>query len=98
MATVGFFGDPVREGVVLGALVLLMLVPQVRLPARLLGAVGVLAASSLWVYLLHWEVYPPVEEVSEPLALVVSFAVGIPAWWAWTRAARSLSARRAHSQ
>ena len=98
VATVGFFGDPVREGVVLGALALLLLVPQVRVPTRVLGVVGVLAASSLWVYLLHWEVYPPVEEVSEPLALVVSFAVGIPAWWAWTRAGRALSARRAHSQ
>ena len=59
-------------------------VPQVRLPRRLVPSLGVLAASSLWVYLVHWEVYPPVEEVSEPLALLVSFGVGIAAWWAWT--------------
>ncbi len=98
VATVGFFGDPVREGVVLGALVLLLVAPQVRVPTRVLGVVGVLAASSLWVYLLHWEVYPPIEEVSEPLALLASFGVGVPAWWAWTRAERALSARRRHSQ
>jgi hypothetical protein len=80
------------------AIALLLVAPQVRVPSALLGVVGVLAASSLWVYLLHWEVYPPIEEVSEPLALVASFGVGIPAWWAWTRAGRLLSARRAHSQ
>jgi hypothetical protein len=98
LSTVGFFGDHVREGVVLGALLLVLVLPQVRVPSRLLGVLGVLAASSLWVYLLHWEVYPPVEEVSEPLALLVSFAVGIPAWWAWTRAGRALSRRHhAHS-
>ena len=101
LATIGFFGDHVREAVVLGALLLVLVLPQVRVPSRLLGGVGVLAASSLWVYLLHWEVYPPVEEVSEPLALLASFGVGIPAWWAWTRAGRALSAlserRRAHS-
>ena len=49
-----------------------------------------MAASSLWVYLVHWEVYPPVEEVSEPLAFAASFAVGVPAWWLWTRATRRL--------
>ena len=98
LATWGFFGDHLREGVVVGAVVLLLVAPQVRLPARLVGLVGVLAASSLWVYLLHWEVYPPIEERSEPLALLASFAVGIPAWWAWTRAGRALSGRRHSSQ
>ncbi len=88
LATVGFFGDPVREGVVLGALVVMVWVPQVRLPRRLVPALGVVAASSLWVYLVHWEVYPPVEEVSEPLALAVSFASGIAAWWGWTALTR----------
>lgn len=94
LATVGCFGDPVRESVVAGALLLLLAVRQVRLPGRVLGVVGVLAASSLWVYLLHWEVYPPIEEVSEPLAFAASFAVGVAGWWAWTRAGRVLAARR----
>lgn len=99
VSVVGFFGDPLREGVVLGAIALLLLAPQVRVPSALLGVIGVLAASSLWVYLLHWEVYTPIEEVSEPLALLASFGVGVPAWWAWTRAGRALSGRRrAHSQ
>lgn len=65
------------------------------MPARVVPAVGVVAASSLWVYLVHWEIYPPVEEVSEPLAFAVSFASGIAAWWAWTRGGRLL--RRARS-
>ena len=32
--------------------------PAVRLPAVAAPLVGVLAASSLWIYLLHWRVYP----------------------------------------
>ncbi len=94
LATWGFFGDHLREGVVLGALLLLLAAPQLRVPARVLGPLGAVAASSLWVYLLHWEVYPPIERVSEPLALLASFAVGIPAWWCWTRAGRARSGRR----
>jgi acyl-coenzyme A synthetase/AMP-(fatty) acid ligase len=91
VSTVGFFGDPLREAVVLGALVVLLWFPQLRMPARLVPVVGLVAASSLWVYLVHWEVYPPVEEVSEPLAFAVSFAAGIGAWWAWTHGGRLLS-------
>jgi acyl-CoA synthetase (AMP-forming)/AMP-acid ligase II len=95
VATAGFFGDTLREGVVLAAVAVLVWLPQVRLPALLVPAVGVVAASSLWVYLVHWEVYPPVEEVSEPLAFAASFASGIAAWWLWTRGARLLRGVRA---
>jgi non-ribosomal peptide synthetase component E (peptide arylation enzyme) len=96
VATLGFFGDPVREAVVLGALAVLLWVPQVRVPRRLVPLLGVVAASSLWTYLVHWEVYPPVEEVSEPLAFVVSFSVGILTWWTWTRGTRRLRRAAGH--
>jgi acyl-CoA synthetase (AMP-forming)/AMP-acid ligase II len=94
LATWGFFGDPLREAVVLTAVAVLLWLPQVRMPSRLVPAVGVVAASSLWVYLVHWEVYPPVEEVSEPAAFAVSFVTGVAAWWAWTRGGRLLRRAR----
>lgn len=95
LATVpGFFGDPVRESIVIVGLALLIWVASLPVPAFLAGAVGTVASASLFVYLTHWQVYPPIEEVSPPLAIVASFAVGLAAWWAWGRATGWLSARR----
>ncbi|BDZ53825.1 AMP-binding protein [Agromyces marinus] len=92
----GFFGDPVREAIVIGGVLLLVWVPSLPVPAFLAGAVGTVASASLFVYLTHWQVYPPIEEWSPPLAIVASFAVGIAAWWLWGRATGWFgSARRA---
>lgn len=95
LATVpGFFGDPVREAVVIGGLALLIWAASLPVPAFLAGALGTAASASMFVYLTHWQVYPPIEEVSPPLAIAASFAVGIAAWWGWNRAAAWVGARR----
>jgi hypothetical protein len=79
----GYFNDPVREGLVATGVCALVWVPHVRIPAALVSGVGVLAASSLFVYLTHWQVYPHLE-VNHPLsATVASFAVGIIVWRAY---------------
>ncbi len=54
-------------------------VPQVRLPALVAPVVGVVAASSLWIYLLHWRVYPWFEVDFPLLATLLSLAVGVAA-------------------
>lgn len=95
LATVpGFFGDPVRESIVIVGLGLLAWVTSLPVPALLAGAIGTVASASMFVYLTHWQVYPPIEEVSPPLAIAASFAIGLAAWWAWDRASGWLSARR----
>ncbi|MFB9957602.1 AMP-binding protein [Agromyces bracchium] len=95
LATVpGFFGDPVREGIVIVGLGLLVWVTSLPVPAVLAGALGTVASASMFVYLTHWQVYPPIEEWSPPLAIVASFAVGLAAWWAWGLATGWLGARR----
>jgi acyl-CoA synthetase (AMP-forming)/AMP-acid ligase II len=67
----GFFGQPGREAVVIGGVILLSWVATVRVP-RLLGrAAGVLASSSLYVYLTHWQVYPHLEDRFPLLAVLV---------------------------
>lgn len=95
LATVpGFFGDPMREAVVIVGLGLLVWATSLPVPAFLAGAFGTVASASMFVYLTHWQVYPPIEEVSPPLAIAASFAVGIAAWWGWNRAAAWVGARR----
>ncbi|MBJ7356783.1 AMP-binding protein [Nocardioides sp.] len=76
----GFFGDPQRELLVVVAVAALAWVPSVRVPARVASVVGVLAASSLFVYLTHWQVYPHLEDDYPLLATLASFAVGIAYW------------------
>jgi hypothetical protein len=73
----GFFGDPAREAVVIGGLLLLIWVPVV--PATRLVAVlaGALASASLFIYLVHWQVYPHLWLTSPLLALVASLAAGL---------------------
>ncbi|MCF6378734.1 AMP-binding protein [Nocardioides KLBMP 9356] len=76
--TIGFFGQPHREAIVLGGFLLMLWLPTVRVPAWAARAAGVLAGASLFIYLTHWQVYPPLEDAGHQwLALAASIAVGI---------------------
>jgi acyl-CoA synthetase (AMP-forming)/AMP-acid ligase II len=77
----GFFlvGGPIRPAYLVVGLLALIWLPQVRLPAVTAPLVGMLAASSLWIYLLHWRVYPAFEVASPVAATVLSLAVGVAA-------------------
>lgn len=78
----GFFGDPVREGIVAGGLLLVLVAPRVPVPRVLAPAVGLLAAASLYVYLTHYAVYPLLLAVLPPWPVVAAcLAVGVTAWW-----------------
>ena len=89
-AVPGFFTDT-RRGVfvVVGIALLLWVrsVPSTRLVSRV---AGVLAASSLYVYVTHFVVYPHLENDVPLLAAAASFAVGIAYWQVVVRAPRLL--------
>jgi hypothetical protein len=93
----GFFDDAGRDAFVLVGLLVLLWAPRLRLPAVVAPALGVLAASSLWIYLTHWQVYPHLEDRYPLAAVAASFAVGIGAWrlaeWV-ARFGSALAARR----
>jgi hypothetical protein len=59
----------------------------------------VLASASLYAYLVHWVVYPPLAVLSPALAVAGSLAAGVVYWLACTRvagaAARAVSPIRA---
>ncbi|MDO8337068.1 MAG: AMP-binding protein [Microcella sp.] len=101
--TVGFFGDPQREAVVIAGLLALIWVRAVGLPRILLPIVTAVASASLFVYLVHWELYPLLEDDAPLAATVLSFAAGMLVWAVWRRALRlprlqrRLAARAARS-
>ena len=94
IATVpGFFGEPDREAVVVIGVLLLVWLREIRAPKWPAVAVGVLASSSLAIYLTHWQVYPHLEMSNPPLAVICSVAAGV-AYWSLTRRALGAVATR----
>lgn len=95
----GFFSVGGVERTVYLTLGLLALawVPRVRLPAAAAYVIGVVAASSLWIYLLHWRVYPWFEVQWPLLATLLSLAVGVAAATVVRRAAATVVRRGEHS-
>ncbi len=72
----------------MAGLLALLWVPRVRCPERVAQAAGVLASTSLFVYVSHWQVYPHLEHRWPLGAVLASFAVGL----AYARAYRGLAA------
>lgn len=78
--TYGFFGDPLREATVAAGILLLLVPWSVLLPWPVSRLVGVLAASSLWIYLVHWQIYPGLEAAGLGwLGVLASLVAGVAA-------------------
>ena len=94
VATVpGFFEDPAREALVVAGLLLLVWVRSVRVPDLVARAAWVLAGASLYVYLVHWQVYPHLEHKAPWLATVLSLLAGVALWQAVERVTPLLADR-----
>ena len=83
------------EREVVGAIGLLVLiwVDRVPVPRSLHRLVAALAGASLYIYLVHWEVFPLVHRTSKVLAFVVSMAVGYAVWVVARRVSAAVEAR-----
>ncbi|MEU8526323.1 AMP-binding protein [Streptomyces sp. NPDC048629] len=79
LATIpGFFpGELRRELFVMAGFALLTWLPTLPSTRRANQLAGLLAGSSLAIYLTHWQIYPIFDDVSEPLALVASLVFGV---------------------
>jgi peptidoglycan/LPS O-acetylase OafA/YrhL len=84
LSVVGFFGQPLREALVIGGVLVLLWIVSVPLPRWLVSAVSTLAGASLFTYLTHWQIYPGIETYSPLLATVTSLIVGVVAWKIYT--------------
>lgn len=94
--TFGFFiGEPNREIYIVLGIVALTWIRQVRVPDRVARLAGVLASASMWIYLVHWEIYPHLEHRIPVLALALSLIAGVLAWRSWTYAEAAARRRTA---
>ncbi|HYO31513.1 MAG TPA: AMP-binding protein [Nocardioidaceae bacterium] len=90
----GFFDDLQREGLVVLGLLLVTWVPFVPVPRAVSRAIAVVASSSLFVYLTHWQVYPSLEHEAPLAATLLSFVVGISVWQAHGTISRWASSKQ----
>ena len=94
LATVpGFFDNPSREAILVGGIALLVWSFGIPCPAPLAKVATVLASASLYVYLVHWQVYVPLMDSSAVLATLAALAAGVAYWLLVTGVTRSLSGR-----
>jgi hypothetical protein len=85
LCSLGFFGDPAREALVVAGVLAVVWLQRVVVPRLVVPALTLVAGSSLFVYLTHWQVYPHLEADHPVLASLASFAVGIVCWKAYGR-------------
>ncbi|MGW6613385.1 AMP-binding protein [Streptomyces erythrochromogenes] len=92
LATVpGFFpGDPGREAIIIATFALLVWVPSLPSRERVNQVTGLLATSSLYIYLTHWQIFPLIDGFSRHLAFLASLIFGIAYGLAATRVMRGL--------
>ncbi|MFD6162720.1 AMP-binding protein [Nocardia sp. NPDC060256] len=74
----GYFDTLDRERLVMAGLLVLIWLPAIRVPALVAIAAAILADSSLFVYLLHWQVYPLFGQ-HHVAALLASLLAGVAA-------------------
>ncbi|GAA1415076.1 AMP-dependent synthetase [Glutamicibacter uratoxydans] len=93
----GCFNDPSRESTVLVGVLVLIWVRSIPVPLGLQKAVAWLASASLFIYLTHWLVYPPLLQLHPVAALVGSLAAGV-LYWALVMFIMGRLRRRVHGQ
>jgi acyl-coenzyme A synthetase/AMP-(fatty) acid ligase/peptidoglycan/LPS O-acetylase OafA/YrhL len=74
---IGYFGNPLREAVIIAGLMLLTWVPHLPSLAVVNRGAALLAGSSLYIYLVHWQVYPPLQRFSPLLATLAALIAGV---------------------
>ena len=83
-----FPDDPIRNLTILAGVVVLALVPTIRVPARLVPVATVLAAASLHIYLIQFQILGWVP--TPLLATLVALASGVLLWRLTDRPVRRL--------
>jgi hypothetical protein len=90
----GYFGLVQRDWVVVVGLVTLVWLPALPVPRRLHSTAGALASASMWIYLVHYQVWRPLAGFVPRIPLYVfTMFVGVMVWRGVIVVQRRLAAR-----
>ena len=93
--TVGRVDQLDRELRILAAILALVWIRSVRIPIPLAAVVGKIAAASMWIFLVHWQVWPLFTPwLNDRVAFAITIGVGVGVWWVVGSAADAIAERR----
>lgn len=79
-----FSWNHARDGLTIAVVLVMLWFPVTRVPSFLVPVVRVLAAASLYIYVIHWQALEVLW--GHPVAAFVgSLALGVGYWWLWSR-------------
>ena len=93
--TVGRVDQIDRELRILAAVLALVWIRSVRLPTPVAAVTGKVAAASMWIFLVHWQVWPiftPWLDVRA--AYLATIGVGVGVWWVVAKVTTTVGERR----
>ncbi|MFM7061868.1 MAG: AMP-binding protein, partial [Actinomycetes bacterium] len=97
-ATPSMFDQPHRGWIVAAGVVTLTWSPRIPVPQSLRRPLTAVAAASLWIYLTHWYVFPPVAaRLGAAAAVLASLVVGIGISTSLNQIAAARTTRRGHT-
>ncbi|MEQ1874553.1 MAG: AMP-binding protein [Ilumatobacteraceae bacterium] len=82
-----FFGRSQREVFIVVGLIALAWLPVIPVPRILVRPMSALASASMWIFLVHWQLFPPLDELlKREVAFALTIASGVAVWWISLRA------------
>ena len=86
-----FFDRSQREIFIVLGLCLLVWLPSLPVPRALHRPISGLASASMWIFLVHWQVWPPLDAaLKREAAFALTLAIGVAAWWTASHAGELL--------
>jgi hypothetical protein len=79
-----FSWNHARDGLTIAVVLVMLWFPVTRVPSFLVPVVRVLAAASLYIYVIHWQALEVLWGHPVP-AFLGSLALGVGYWWLWSR-------------
>lgn len=90
----GVFNNPRREYFIALGLVLLVWARDLPFPRVGVRPLATLAAASMWIYISHFMIWPPMKDwFIVEVAYVLTILASLGVWWAMTQAPRHLANR-----
>jgi acyl-coenzyme A synthetase/AMP-(fatty) acid ligase len=95
IAVPSFFDQAMRDLIVTAGILVVIWSMSIRVPRPLDRIITALAAASLYIYLLHWQVYPALAtHLPAALVTVLALLVGVVAWAAVEATRHAITRRR----
>jgi len=97
--SVGYTDQFDREARIALMICALVWIPTVRIPRIVSPVVATVAAASMWIFLVHWQVWPALTPImDDDVAFLLTIASGVAVWWVAERTQERIARRRVHSR